>query len=124
MMRWVRIEDVGDTEFLLDEQMDKFRSLEDNERVIQAGGRPATRSRCCSDHQSVALDRLVHPGGELPGNDAHADRGVDLREDRPPARAEGERGISEREFEAVLLRGDLVPEGQDIIGVRRTASAS
>jgi DNA-directed RNA polymerase subunit beta' len=48
MMRWVRIEDVGDTEFLLDEQMDKFRSLEDNERVIQAGGRPATRSRCCS----------------------------------------------------------------------------
>jgi DNA-directed RNA polymerase subunit beta' len=26
MMRWVRIEDVGDTEFLIDEQTDKFRS--------------------------------------------------------------------------------------------------
>ena len=25
MMRWVRIEDVGDTEFLIDEQTDKFR---------------------------------------------------------------------------------------------------
>jgi DNA-directed RNA polymerase subunit beta' len=24
-MRWVRIEDVGDTEFLIDEQTDKFR---------------------------------------------------------------------------------------------------
>jgi len=41
MMRWVKIEDVGDTEFLIDEQMDKFRFLEENERVIAAGGRPA-----------------------------------------------------------------------------------
>ncbi len=42
MMRWVRIEDVGDTEFLVDEQVDKFRFLEENERVIGDGGRPAT----------------------------------------------------------------------------------
>ena len=40
-MRWVKIEDVGDTEFLVDEQVDKFRFLEENERVIAAGGRPA-----------------------------------------------------------------------------------
>jgi len=42
MMRWVKIEDVGDTEFLIDEQVDKFRFLEENERVIGDGGRPAT----------------------------------------------------------------------------------
>jgi len=42
MMRWVKIEDVGDTEFLVDEQVDKFRFLEENERVIAAGERPAT----------------------------------------------------------------------------------
>src|SRR5258705_5388484 len=42
MMRWVKIEDVGDTEFLIDEQVDKFRFLEENERVIVNGGRPAT----------------------------------------------------------------------------------
>ncbi|HXD19328.1 MAG TPA: hypothetical protein VN654_20085, partial [Vicinamibacterales bacterium] len=42
MMRWVKIEDVGDTEFLIDEQVDKFRFLEENERVIGSGGRPAT----------------------------------------------------------------------------------
>ena len=41
MIRWVRIEDVGDTEFLVDEQTDKFRFLEENERVIAARGRPA-----------------------------------------------------------------------------------
>jgi DNA-directed RNA polymerase subunit beta' len=42
MMRWVKVEDVGDTEFLVDEQVDKFRFMEENERVIAAGGRPAT----------------------------------------------------------------------------------
>ncbi|HEY8055098.1 MAG TPA: DNA-directed RNA polymerase subunit beta' [Terriglobales bacterium] len=42
MMRWVRVEDVGDTEFLVDEQVDKFHFREENERVIALGKRPAT----------------------------------------------------------------------------------
>jgi DNA-directed RNA polymerase subunit beta' len=42
MMRWVKIEEVGDTEFLIEEQVDRFRFMEENERVIAAGGRPAT----------------------------------------------------------------------------------
>ncbi len=42
MMRWVKVEEVGDTSFLLDEQVDKFRFREENERAIQEGGRPAT----------------------------------------------------------------------------------
>jgi DNA-directed RNA polymerase subunit beta' len=42
MMRWVKIEDVGDTEFLIDEQVDRFRFLEENEAVITEGKRPAT----------------------------------------------------------------------------------
>jgi len=42
MMRWVKIEDVGDTQFLIDEQVDKVRFLQENERVIADGGRPAT----------------------------------------------------------------------------------
>ena len=42
MMRWVKVEDVGDTEFLIDEQVDKVRFLEENERIISDGGRPAT----------------------------------------------------------------------------------
>jgi DNA-directed RNA polymerase subunit beta' len=42
MMRWVKVEDVGDTSFLLEQQIDKFRFREENERVIQQGGRPAT----------------------------------------------------------------------------------
>jgi DNA-directed RNA polymerase subunit beta' len=41
MMRSVRVEDVGDTEFLVDEQVDKFRFHEENERIVAAGGKPA-----------------------------------------------------------------------------------
>ena len=43
MMRWVKVEDVGDTEFLIEEVVDKFRFMEENERVLtEEGGRPAT----------------------------------------------------------------------------------
>jgi DNA-directed RNA polymerase subunit beta' len=42
MMRWVKIEDVGDTTFLLEQQVDKFRFREENDRVIREGGKPAT----------------------------------------------------------------------------------
>ncbi len=41
MMRSVKIEDVGDTDFLIDEQVDRWRFKEENERVTAAGGSPA-----------------------------------------------------------------------------------
>jgi DNA-directed RNA polymerase subunit beta' len=40
MLRWVKIEEVGDTSFLLEQQVDKFRFREENDRVIADGGRP------------------------------------------------------------------------------------
>ncbi len=42
MMRWVKVEDVGDTEFLVDQQVDRFRFQNENKSVIEAGGQPAT----------------------------------------------------------------------------------
>ena len=42
MMRWVKVEEVGDTPFLLDEQVDKFRFREENDRIVSEGSRPAT----------------------------------------------------------------------------------
>ncbi len=41
MMRWVKVEDIGDTEFLPEEVVDKFKFREENDRVINAGARPA-----------------------------------------------------------------------------------
>ena len=92
MMRWVKIEDVGDTEFLIDDVVDRFRFIEENERVVHVRWRaregPPDAAR---HHQGVALDRLVHLGGLLPGDHARAHRGVHQRAHRHAARPEGER---------------------------------
>jgi DNA-directed RNA polymerase subunit beta' len=41
MMRWVKVEDIGDTEFLPEEVVDKFRFRAINQLTIESGGRPA-----------------------------------------------------------------------------------
>jgi DNA-directed RNA polymerase subunit beta' len=41
MLRWVKIKEVGDTEFLLEEQVDRFRFQDENERVRQEDGEVA-----------------------------------------------------------------------------------
>jgi len=42
MLRWVKIKDVGDTEFLLEEQVDRFRYEDENRRVLDNDGQPAS----------------------------------------------------------------------------------
>jgi DNA-directed RNA polymerase subunit beta' len=42
MLRWIKIDDIGDTEFLPEEIVDRFKFREENDRVLQAGGRPAS----------------------------------------------------------------------------------
>ena len=44
MLKQVRVDDPGDTEFLLNEQVDKFRFKEENKKVIARGGKPAKGS--------------------------------------------------------------------------------
>jgi DNA-directed RNA polymerase subunit beta' len=41
MMRWVRVEDFGDTEFLPEEVVDRFKFRDENQKVMEAGGRAA-----------------------------------------------------------------------------------
>ncbi|HKW98866.1 MAG TPA: DNA-directed RNA polymerase subunit beta' [Bryobacteraceae bacterium] len=41
MMRWVKVEDIGDTEFLPEEVVDKFKFRAENQRVVDHGGRAA-----------------------------------------------------------------------------------
>jgi len=42
MLRWVKIKDVGDTDFLIDEQVDRFRLEDENRRVRDEEGEAAT----------------------------------------------------------------------------------
>ena len=41
MMRWVKVDDIGDTEFLPEEVVDRLKFREENQRVMDADGRPA-----------------------------------------------------------------------------------
>ncbi len=41
MLRWVKVEEVGDSNFLLEQQIDRFRFNNENQRVLMEGGRPA-----------------------------------------------------------------------------------
>jgi DNA-directed RNA polymerase subunit beta' len=41
MLRWVKVEEVGDTEFLVDEQVDRFVFQQENDKIIRRGGKPA-----------------------------------------------------------------------------------
>jgi len=41
MMRWVKVEEVGDTELLLEEVVDRFKFADENERVVARSGKPA-----------------------------------------------------------------------------------
>ena len=41
MMRWIKVEQVGDTDFLLDETVDRFRFQKANAEALEGGGDPA-----------------------------------------------------------------------------------
>jgi DNA-directed RNA polymerase subunit beta' len=41
MLRWVKVAEVGDTEFFVDEQVDKFIFQAENEKIMKKGGKPA-----------------------------------------------------------------------------------
>ena len=92
MLRRVRIKEVGDTNFLVDEQVEKYVFERENEQVIERGGQPGgRRAAAARHHQGVALDRVVHQRLVLPGDHQGAHRGGHLRQDRRSARPQGER---------------------------------
>ena len=92
MLRRVRVKDVGDTNFLVDEQVEKHVFEHENEKVIERGGRPAiAEPLLLGITKAIALDRVVHQRLVLPGDDQGAHRGGDLRQDRRSPRPQGER---------------------------------
>ena len=61
MLRRVRIKDVGDTNFLIDEQVEKHIFERENQRVIERGGKPAVAEPLLLGiTKAIALDRVVH----------------------------------------------------------------
>ncbi len=75
MMRWVKVEDIGDTEFLPEEVVDKFKFRAENQRTMEAGGRPAEgKADAAGNHQGIAFDGQLYLRRQLPGNHARTHR--------------------------------------------------
>ena len=92
MLRRVRIKDVGDTNFLIDEQVEKHIFERENQKVIERGGKPAIAEPLLLGITKASLStESFICASLLPGDHEGAHRGGDLREDRPPARSQGER---------------------------------
>ena len=68
-------------------------SFAGRERASIGGGgrRRDRRAPAARHHEGVALDRVLHLGCLLPGDDQGAHRGGDLGQDGLPARSQGER---------------------------------
>ena len=79
MLRRVRIREVGDTDFLVDELVEKHRFEEENRRSSPMGGITAPRpSRCSSGITKASLSTDSVPlGGVVPGDHPGAHRGRD-----------------------------------------------
>jgi len=89
---WVKIEEVGDTAFLLRAaRPDRFRFNEENQRVLMSADVLPSAQPAPRHHQGVALYRQLHLGSELPGDHPRPHRGLDQRIDRYPPRPQGKR---------------------------------
>ena len=67
MLRWVKIKDVGDTDFLLEEQVDRFRYEDENMRVSEEKGKTASAEPLAPRYyKSVAFNRLLYLSSKLP----------------------------------------------------------
>jgi DNA-directed RNA polymerase subunit beta' len=101
MMRWVKVEDVGDTNVpagTAGRQVPLPRRERARDRAgRQAGHRPAAAA---GHHQGVALDRLVHLGGVVPGDHARAHRSLHQ------GKVDHLRGLKEN-----VIVGRLIPAG-------------
>ena len=92
MMRWVKVEEVGDTEFLLDEQVDKFKFREENDRAKAKSGKASIGAALAVGHyQGVTGYRFLYLGRFVPGDDARPYRSLHPRSSQPSSRLEGKR---------------------------------
>ena len=76
MLRRVRVIDVGDTNFLVDEQVEKYIFEEENEKVMPKGGKPAQGEPLLLGITKASLStESLHLGVVLPGDHQGAHRG-------------------------------------------------
>ena len=101
MLRRVKITDVGDTNFLLEEQVEKWLYEEENNRVLNEGGRPGNFGSAVTGHyEGIFVDRILHFGILFPGDNQGTYRGL------ISGKVDHLRGLKEN-----VIMGRLIPAG-------------
>ena len=109
MLRRVRIKDVGDTSFLIDEQIEKHVFEKENQRVIERGGKPGIAEPLLLGITKASLStESFISASSLPGDDQGAHRGSDLGQDRHL------RGLKEN-----VIMGRLIPAGTGLAAYKK-----
>ena len=92
MLRRVRIKEVGDTDFLVGDHVEKWRFDEENAKVIGRGGEPAIAEPLLLGITKASLvHRELHLGGVVPGDHPGAYRSRDQWPYRSPGGTQRER---------------------------------
>jgi len=93
MMRWVKVEEVGDSEFLVDEVVDKFRFLGENDRLTRRASNPRWAVPLLPGHHQASLstDSFISAASFQETQRGVLNRGCDQRQGGLPARPQGER---------------------------------
>ena len=115
MLKKVRVDQKGDTEYLPGQFVDRFEFARAR-RAGRQGRRRAggVRGHHPRHHQGLAEHRLVPLGGLLPGDHEGADRRRARGQDRPPQRAQGER--DHRQADPGRDRAQALPPDRDRAG--------
>ena len=92
MLKKVRVDQKGDTDYLPGQFVDRFEFAKVNEDVAGKKGETAQfEDIILGMHEGIAEHRLVPVSRLLPGDDEGPDRRCAGGQDRPLERAEGER---------------------------------
>jgi DNA-directed RNA polymerase subunit beta' len=105
MMRRVKILDVGDTEFIVEEQVDKTRFEDTNREVIEMGGKPAVAEPLILGitKASLSTDSFISAASFQETTKVLTDAAISGAEDRL-------RGLKEN-----VIMGRLVPAGTGLM---------
>ena len=108
MLRRVRIKDVGETNFLIDEQVEKWVFEDENERVIAEGGRPAV-----GEHLLLGITKASLSTESFISASSFQETTKVLTEAAISGKVDYLRGLKEN-----VIMGRLIPAGTGLPGYR------
>jgi DNA-directed RNA polymerase subunit beta' len=108
MLRRVRIKDVGDTNFLVDEQVEKWVFEDENERIVAQGGRPGV-----GEHLLLGITKASLSTESFISASSFQETTKVLTEAAISGKVDYLRGLKEN-----VIMGRLIPAGTGLIGYR------